>query len=46
MHARFWWRDLRKGDYMENLGIDGGMILKWIFKKWDERHGLDCSSSE
>jgi hypothetical protein len=27
-------------------GIDGRMILKWIFKKWSGGHGLDPFVSE
>jgi len=24
---------LRKGDHLEDLGVDGGLVLKWILKK-------------
>ena len=27
--TEFWWGNL------EERGVDGGIILKWIFKKWD-----------
>jgi hypothetical protein len=32
---RFWWGDLREGVHLEDQGVDGRIILKWIFKKWD-----------
>jgi hypothetical protein len=36
MHAGFWWGNLRKGDHLENTGVDGSIIFKWIFEKWDK----------
>jgi hypothetical protein len=36
MHAGFWWGNLRERDHLEDESEDGKMILKWIFKKWDE----------
>jgi len=30
-----WWGDLRKGDHLEDTGVDGRIILNCIFNKWD-----------
>jgi hypothetical protein len=32
----FWWEDLRKRAHLENSDLDGEVILRWIFGKWDE----------
>ena len=40
-----WWGNVRKRDHLEDPDIDGRIILKWIFRKWDVGHGLDRSRS-
>jgi hypothetical protein len=37
--------NLREREHLENLSIDGKIILKCIFKKWNGGHGLDWSVS-
>jgi hypothetical protein len=33
--CRFWWGNLGERDHLENPGIDGRIILRWIFRKCD-----------
>jgi len=35
VHVGFRLGKLSEGDNFEDLGLDGRIILKWIFKKWD-----------
>jgi hypothetical protein len=35
LHAGFWWGNLRERYHLEDPGIDGRIILRWMFKKWD-----------
>jgi hypothetical protein len=35
VHTGFWCGDLREGDHLGDPGVDGRVMLKWIFRKWD-----------
>jgi hypothetical protein len=39
VHTLFWWQYRRGRERLEDLGVDGSIVLKLIFKKWDE--GMD-----
>jgi hypothetical protein len=40
-----WLVNMRGRDNLEDPGIDGKIVLRWIFRKWDRGHGLDrCGS--
>jgi hypothetical protein len=33
VHAGFWWETLVERDHLEDLGLDGRVTLKLVFKK-------------
>jgi hypothetical protein len=37
----FCWVNLTKKYHLDYPGVDEWIILKWIFRKWNGRHGLD-----
>jgi hypothetical protein len=34
-HTGFWFGNLREKDHVEDRGVDGTIILKWVLEKWD-----------
>jgi hypothetical protein len=43
LYTGFWWENLKKRDDLEDPGAR--IILRWIFRKWFGRRGLNCSCS-
>jgi len=33
MHAKVWLENVKGGDYLDDIGVDGRIILKRIFEK-------------
>jgi hypothetical protein len=40
-HTGFWLGYLRERHHLDDRGVDGRIILRQIFKKWEGGHGLD-----
>jgi len=36
VYTGFWWGNLRERDHLGDPDIDVRIILRWIFRKWDE----------
>jgi hypothetical protein len=34
-YTGLYWGNLRERDYLRVPGVDGRIILRWIFRKWD-----------
>jgi len=32
---------VRERDHLEDPGGDESIMLRWMFRKWDEGHGMD-----
>ena len=37
--TRFWWGNLRERDHWGDQDVDGRIILRWIFRKWERGCG-------
>jgi hypothetical protein len=35
VHTGLYWENLREGDHLEEPGVEGRIILKWIFERLD-----------
>jgi len=46
VHREFWWEKTIKIYHVEDLGVDGSVILKRVLKKWVGYHRMYCCSSE
>jgi hypothetical protein len=43
VYTRFWWGKQRERVHLEDSGINGKIIIRWIFRKWDM--GTETGSS-
>jgi len=35
VYTGFWWGNQRERDHLEDQGVDGTIILRWIFWRWN-----------
>jgi hypothetical protein len=44
-YTGFRWGKLKEIDYLRVPGVDGRIILRWMFRKWNLGYGLDGAGS-
>jgi hypothetical protein len=42
VHRGFRWGNTRERVHLGNLGVDGRIILRWIFRKWGRGWSMGC----
>ena len=40
VYTGIWWGNLRERNHLGDPGVDGSVILRWIFMKWDVGGGV------
>jgi len=34
-YTGFWWGNLKEKVHLGDAGVDGTIVMRWIFRKWD-----------
>jgi hypothetical protein len=35
VHIGYWWVHLRERNHLKDMKVDGRIIIKWFFKRWN-----------